>query len=299
MKLKEIRNDDNIKQVPSLIKWTGSKRSQARKISKFFPEFKRYFEPFLGGGSVMYYASERRADGCIASDLYAPLIDLWVLIKKNPKIVIDNYSEQWKNLSAELDSLYENKVSKKGVLPEYFYLVRDRFNKLQDPLDLNFIMRTCVNGIVRFNRLGEFNNSFHLSRKGMTPDNFSSIINQWSSRIQNVDFLSCDYEESISRAKKGDFVYLDPPYARSKNRYIDDLDINRFFDALTKLNSRGVNWALSFDGSRGSKDLSYEVPKDLYKSKIMILSGKSAVNKVLNGPVEDVHESLYLNYSKD
>ena len=38
--------------IPSLVKWTGSKRSQARAIAREMTEYRRYFEPFLGGGGV-------------------------------------------------------------------------------------------------------------------------------------------------------------------------------------------------------------------------------------------------------
>jgi len=97
-------------------------------------------------------------------------------------------------------------------------------------------------------------------------------------------------------AKKDDFVYLDPPYAGNQQRYIEDLDLVRFFGTLEDLNRRGVNWALSFDGRRGLKNLVHAVPPKLFKRQMMISSGNSAVNKVLNGSVEEVEESLYLNY---
>ena len=42
--------------IPSLVKWTGSKRSQAHAIRSLFPAFRRYFEPFLGGGALLYLA---------------------------------------------------------------------------------------------------------------------------------------------------------------------------------------------------------------------------------------------------
>ena len=54
--------------------------------------------------------------------------------------------------------------------------------------------------------------------------------------------------------------------------------------------------ALSFDGRRGEQSLIHDVPKSIYKRHTLLSSGASAVNKVLNGPVQAVEESLYLNY---
>ena len=51
-----LRNARSARSIPSLIKWTGSKRSQAKAIIKLIPTFKRYIEPFVGGGAMMYLA---------------------------------------------------------------------------------------------------------------------------------------------------------------------------------------------------------------------------------------------------
>ena len=281
------------KSVPSLIKWTGSKRAQVAAITKLMPSYNRYIEPFVGSGALLYAAA---VPGSIASDIYCPLIELWELIQQSPARVIENYREQWLAVKDELDGLDMKNIPPNVTLPTYFYQVRHRFNREKNPLDLNFIMRTCVNGIVRFNDKGEFNNSFHLSRRGMIPARFEKVVRDWHQVIQGVEFICQDYEETLERASKGDFVYLDPPYAGNKQRYVSDLDLDRFFSNLDKLNRRGVKWALSFDGLRGEKNLIHDVPKDLYSHHTLLSNGASAVNKVLNGPIEAVEESLYLNY---
>lgn len=296
----ELSNDDTAEwkppiplTVPSLIKWTGSKRSQASAILLLLPPYRRYFEPFVGSGALLFSAA---VPGSVAGDVYKPLIDLWRLIQSDPVAVVDNYRAQWTALTAELDQLDLENLPQKELLPVYFYKVRERFNRTRDPLDLNFIMRTCVNGIVRFSSKGIFNNSFHLSRRGMEPDRFEKVVEAWQQAIQGVDFVCQDYELTIERSTANDFVYLDPPYAANKQRYAEDLDLARFFAALERLNQKGVKWALSFDGRRGVQNLVHDVPKDLYKRHLLISSGSSAVNKVLNGPLEDVEESLYLNF---
>ena len=265
--------------VPSLLKWTGSKRSQAARITALAPRFARYYEPFLGGGAMLYMCGRPSSVG---GDIYAPLIAFWTMVRDESERLIDDYTEQWTALQADL--------------PGYFYVVRDRFNVEQRPEDLNFLMRTCVNGIVRFSKKGDFNNSFHLSRKGMLPPRFAIIVRDWSAHIQGMDFRVGDFEQTTADAKSGDFIYLDPPYAGNKQRYIGDLDIDRFYGVLESLNCRSVKWALSFDGTRGDTSYDYRLPPAIYRRKKLLNSGYSAVAKVLNGPVEMVTESLYLNY---
>ena len=290
---RDYSKSPSAKTIPSLIKWTGSKRSQASAIASLMPCYRRYIEPFLGGGALLYLAA---VPGSVAGDLYEPLIRLWQLIQAEPEKVVEDYERKWTVLKEELDGVDVSKLKQGYGIPKYYYAVRKRFNQRKEPLDLNFIMRTCVNGIVRFNDGGEFNNSFHLSRRGMEPRRFKSIVESWHLVIQGVVFVCQDYMKTLEMAEKDDFIYLDPPYAGNRQRYIEDLDLERFFAALEDLNRRGVKWALSFDGRHGSKDLIHAVPESLFKRQLLLASGDSAVNKVLNGRVEQVEESLYLNY---
>ena len=265
--------------IPPLIKWTGSKRLQANNINAYFPEYERYFEPFLGSGALLFLNCAKEA---IASDAYRTLIKLWIMIRDDVERVINSYDDHWNRLQKNL--------------PDYFYQVRDHFNKNRDPLDLLFMTRTSVNGIVRFNRKGEFNNSFHLSRKGMLPDRFAKMAYQWSARIKNVKLRCNGYQEILQETKEGDFVYLDPPYAGNRQRYTTGISLTELFSCLQTLSSKGVKYALSFDGLRGEVDLRKPFPKHLYKERVLINSGNSAVKRVLDGKILPVKESLYLNY---
>ena len=272
-------NHPSVNVVPSLLKWTGSKRNQAVRIAELVPYYDRYFEPFLGGGALLYFLG---GPGSVGGDIFAPLISFWKMVRDEPEHLIADYAKQWASLWADL--------------PGYYYVVRDRFNQDQKPEDLNFLMRTCVNGIIRLNKKGDFNNSFHLSRRGMHPERFANIVHLWTDRLINIDFRVADFEETTSEAGPGDFVYFDPPYAGNKDRYIADLDLDRFFRVLDDLNRKDVKWALSFDGSRGQTAYGEGIPEYIYKRRKSLNSGYSAVSKVLNGPVEMVTESLYLNY---
>lgn len=268
------------KKLMPVIKWTGSKRSQAETIVSYFPEnINTYYEPFLGGGSVMGITNFKKA---VCGDICKPLIELWEEIKTKPNDVSKIYEDNW------------NKLQKIGYT--YYYDIRDQFNKNGDPNKFLFLTRTCCNGLIRFNKNGEFNNSFHVTRKGINPKTLNKIINEWSSRIQNVKFIIGDYRETTKTAKKGDLVYLDPPYFYNKDRYSSDLNYEEFLKFLEDLNKREIKYVLSFDGSRGDKNYNIEIPSNLYKRKFTTKAGNSSVNNVLNQKKEMVFESLYLNW---
>lgn len=262
-----------------VIKWSGSKRSQAEIIRSFFPEsYNTYFEPFIGGGSMLYAVNPKTA---ICGDICEPLVMLWKEIKENPEHLATEYKKRW----LELQEDYQT-----------YYRVRDEFNKKQMPADLLFLSRTCVNGLIRFNANGEFNNSLHHTRPGILPEKLEIILNDWSKRIQSTSFYAQDYELTTDSAKKGDIVYLDPPYFHTKGRYYGAIDFERFYCYLDSLNSKGIKYILSFDGTRGDDNYVVELPKDLYVRHELIPSGNSSFKKVMDKENKKVFESLYLNW---
>lgn len=263
-----------------VIKWSGSKRSQATKIKAYFPkDFDTYYEPFLGGGSMLYTINP---DKSICGDICKPLIDLWKEIRDNPDALATAYLLRWTRLQNEGYTAY--------------YAIRDDFNTNKSPYDFLFLSRTCVNGLIRFNDKGEFNNSLHYSRAGIKPDSLKKIIFEWSTHIQNTEFLAEDYVAITSSAKAGDVVYLDPPYFHTKGRYFGAIDYNRFLEYLADLNQRKIKYLLSFDGKRGEDDFTVDLPKYLYKRHEFIPSGNSTFKKVIDKETQKVYESLYLNF---
>jgi DNA adenine methylase len=269
------------------VKWSGSKRTQAEKILGYFPrEIETYYEPFCGGASVLRRLlsnEEIEIHRYMCSDLNAGLIELWKEIKEHPDKVSDWYEKLWKELNQD-----ENKERKK----EYFAKVRDRYNQEGNPLDFMFIMRTTTNGMPRYNKDGQFNNSFHVTRNGIEPSTLRDIVAEWSEllRINQVEFLSCSYTEICPDEK--DFLYLDPPYYNTKGMYYGTIDYDEFFKWL-----RGVScgYALSFDGKAGTDDFTFAVPEDLYSKHEYLESGNSSFRRTI-GKTKDtiVYESLYI-----
>ena len=269
-----------------VIKWSGSKRSQAEKILTFFPkEIDTYYEPFCGGASVLrrLLDSDIRVKHYICSDLNSGLIDLWNEIINNPLEVSSYYKKLWNELNTD-----DDKQRKK----EYFANVRDRYNKEHNPLDFMFIMRTTTNGMPRYNRNGEFNNSFHVTRNGIIPETFEKIIFEWSQLLKqnDVKFISCSYEDI--KPTENDYMYLDPPYANTKGMYYGTIDYEKFWDYLRHLPCR---YALSFDGKSGDIDNTWNVPKDIYTTHEYLLSGNSSFKRTIGKSNDSiVYESLYV-----
>lgn len=269
-----------MKPLQPVIKWSGSKRTVASQLSDFFLPANTYYEPFVGGGAMMPFAKSTKGK---AGDIIPELIALWNEIKSNPELVISEYEVRWNRLQTEGFQVY--------------YEVRDVFNKTKNPLDFLFLTRTCLNGMIRYNSAGEFNNSLHLTRPGIAPQRFGAIVNQWNRYIKKFDFLNVDYRECLADVKKGDFVFLDPPYGGTKSRYTQTpFSLDEFYQVLDCLNSKDVNWMLTFDGSSGDRNYSYAPPKELYMETFKVKTGKSAFRKVIDKVQEDILESVYLNY---
>lgn len=270
-----------------VIKWSGSKRSQSEEIIKRIPkqEYNTFHEKFCGGCSVLYQLlhSNIKFKEYICSDINKGLIDLWNEIKYNPITVSETYNKMWEELNID-----DDKERKK----QYFYTVRERYNKEHNPYDFMFIMRTTTNGMPRYNNKGEFNNSFHVTRNGIKPKTLKKIILEWSNLLNKYDvkFVHSDYCNIVPN--KNDLLYLDPPYSGTKGMYYGAIDYNKLWDYLKDCK---CDYLLSFDGKITSEDKTYEVPKQIYDKHEYIYSGNSSFRRVIGkSNKEYVEESLYI-----
>lgn len=268
------------KTLNPVIKWSGSKRKVAVELGNHFLHKKRYFEPFVGGGSMLPF---RGVENGVASDIIPELIDLWNLIKINPDIVVKEYESRWNRLQNQGHAVY--------------YEVRSDFNKTKNPFDFLFLTRTCVNGLIRYNSNGDFNNSMHKNRPGINPKRLGQIVNQWSDFIKGIDFLKQDYRQTLENAGQNDFVFLDPPYGGTKGRYTkNEFNVLEFYEQLEKLNRKGVSWMLTFDGNAGDREYDFVLPDEIYKTKFFIQTGNSPFTKLMKTSLDQINEAVYTNY---
>lgn len=278
----------------SPIKWIGSKRVQSEEIIRYFPEYiDTYYEPFCGSCAVMYQflkSEDHFANKVVCSDINGDLIDLWNTIKKDSEGLFDEYTRMWNEM---------NSLPKPSIKKEYFEMIREEFNQTRSPYLFFFLMRTCTNGIPRYNRFGHFNNTFHLTRNGIQPKILKKMLFDWRDTIdnENIIFKKCDYKEILNETVPGDFLYLDPPceLTRSSGKYFGRIDHMELFSKLRMLNNQDIQWALSWDGNDNTPDYVI-VPDDCYENKVSINSCNFGYRLTLqNMNNSGVFESLYIN----
>lgn len=273
-----------------VIKWSGSKRSQADEIIKYFPTgINVYYEPFVGGGSILRAlldnADSIKVKHYVCSDLNKGLIDLWTAIKDKPNEVSDHYEGLWETMNS-------GSIKDQSFKRSFYESIRNRYNKEHDPLDFMFIDRTCFNGLIRYNGNGEFNSPYHLNRNGIRPTVLRKVISEWSNLLNSYDvqFNCHSYDKVLPN--KGDFIYLDPPYANTNGMYSGNFNKKDFFEYLRNLSCK---FALSYDGISGETDNTYNIPSDVYDKHLYIKSGNSSFKRIKQSDNKAiVYESLYI-----
>ncbi|CAN5499448.1 DNA adenine methylase [soil metagenome] len=210
--------EDN--KLSSILKWAGGKRRIAHFLSKFCPDvIERYFEPFLGGGSLfLYLAQTKPRFKAVLSDSNPDLINVY-------KCVRDDVSNLIAILEVHQSNYYENPN-------KYYYYMRDTYapaNAIQNAARLIFLNRTCYNGLYRVNKSGSFNVPHGTYFRPTICNN--RRLNAFSEILQRSEAeIICDnYRNVIQRCQHGDVIYLDPPYfPLSKTAYFHDYTKEEF-----------------------------------------------------------------------
>ncbi len=182
------------------VKWVGGKRQllrQFRKLNLYPPELfnarmGRYFEPFVGGGAVFFDLLPEKA---FLSDLNSELVTTYNVIKND--------------VDALIMSLKKYKYEKK-----YFLKIRAKNPKNLSGIEIAsrfiYLNRTAFNGMYRVNSSGQFNVPFGKYNNPLICD--AENLYKVSKALKGVEIKHQDYKAVLKYAKKGDFVYFDPPY---------------------------------------------------------------------------------------
>jgi DNA adenine methylase len=187
--------------VQPFLKWAGGKRQLIPIIKKYVPKkYTQYYEPFIGAGAVLFSLQPAKS---VINDTNPELINCYEVIRDCPDELLSLCLQHEKNNSKE-----------------YYYHLRsqDRHNRFQElsPVEraarIIYLNKTCFNGLFRVNSQGQFNVPYGDYVNPTIAD--PAIINAVSAFLSQRSVKICrgDFAEAVSTAKKGSFVYFDPPY---------------------------------------------------------------------------------------
>ncbi len=244
--------------VKPFLKWAGGKRQLLPEIKKIIPSnYTKYYEPFVGAGSVLFSIQPKKA---VINDTNRELINCYRTIKENPEELL------------ELCQQHKKRHSK-----EHYYKLRakDRRNdfKLLSSVEraarIIYLNKTCFNGLFRVNSRGQFNVPYGKYSNPCIAD--PSVIRAVSAYLNDasVTILEGDFDRAVARARKGAFIYFDPPYhpisdTSSFTGYsingFGEAEQTRLRDTCNKLSDRGCQVLVSNSNADFIRDL-YDDPR--------------------------------------
>ncbi|MEP7278023.1 MAG: DNA adenine methylase [Bacteroidota bacterium] len=273
------------KLIAPFLKWVGGKRQIMPLIVEHLPKekFTTYYEPFVGGGAVLFHLQPRKA---VINDFNLELINVYKVIKNN------------------VDELIADLKTHKNH-PTYFYQLRakDRTEEINNLSNIErasriiYLNKTCFNGLYRVNNAGEFNSPFgsYKNPNIVNEPTLKAVSKYLNSH--DIQMVAGDYENILNSISRNALVYFDPPYhpASDSSNFTGYIqggwgsdDQIRLKEACDGLNNRNVKFLLSNSGT--------EYIKDLYKGyNISIIKANRAINS--NGEKRgEVEEVLIRNY---
>jgi DNA adenine methylase len=227
-----------------LLRWAGSKRKVLPRLASFWrPQFKRYVEPFAGSAALFFWLQPERA---LLGDINSDLISAYRVIRERP------------------DEVHAAVSGIKRSEREY-YRVRSqdtaRLGAFARAVRFIYLNRHCFNGIYRTNAEGHFNVPYGHSRTGTIPpvEHFRRAANL----LHRASLREADFGMLLRTVTRGDFVYLDPPYAvesrrvfrQYNQREFSTRDLERLSAQLRVIDRRGATFLVSYAECREARDL--------------------------------------------
>lgn len=275
------------KLVTPVVKWVGGKRQIINEIVKYVPKYSTYYEPFMGGGAVLFELQPKIA---AVNDINSELISLYEVIKNN----VDELIECLREHECKNEETYFYKIREQDREKEHYKLL----TPIQRASRLIYLNKTCYNGLFRVNKAGQFNTPFgNYKNPNIVNEYTLKAVSSYFNKAQ-ITFTCKDFDEVLKGARKGAFVYLDPPYdpvsdTASFTGYdkggFDQSEQIRLKNTCDKLDEKGIKFLLSNSAT--------DFIKSLYKDKYIIktIQAKRAINSKSDKRGE-IDEVLVMNF---
>jgi DNA adenine methylase len=275
--------------VVPVVKWVGGKRQIIDEIIKYVPDsFSTYYEPFLGGGAVLFELQPKKA---VVNDINEELMNIYEVIKDN----VDELIEGLKRHKIKNDKAYFYEIRELDRNREQYNLL----TPVERASRIIYLNKTCYNGLFRVNKSGEFNAPFgNYKNPNIVNETTLRAVSAYFNKAK-IRFTCQDFEDALKWSRKGAFVYLDPPYdpvseTASFTGYdkggFDRNEQIRLKKTCDKLNKKGIKFLLSNSAT--------DFIMDLYQDyKIEVIQAKRAINSKADrrGNVDEV---LVMNFEQ-
>ena len=267
------------------LKWAGGKTQLLAEYEPLFPripDLATYHEPFIGSGAVFFHLRRTGAipGRAVLSDLNEHLVTAWTAVRDAPTALARRLQE--------LLAIHSN---------EEYYRQRLRFNEeILPPLEraavLVYLNKAGFNGLYRVNSKGHFNVPVGRPSAGSLSLPEAEHLVACSEALAGVELLGAPFATVLDRARRGDFVYFDPPYVPiSQTAFFTSYACEGFGmaeqellrDVFAQLDSRGCKVMLSNSSS-------FEVLKLYHGYDVTQVAARRSINSRADsrGPVNEV-----------
>lgn len=227
----------------SFLRWAGSKKKLLPRLKRFWnPKYSRYVEPFAGSACLFFSISPKHA---ILGDNNSELINVYRALRDDP----ERMHRRLVAIPRDRQSYYRWRTKSPRTL-----------DKESRALRFVYLNHNCFNGIYRTNQQGNFNVPYgsklatYLSREEFV---------ECAQALSKASFVSGDFSQTLIGVERGDFVYLDPPYAVSSRRIFreygrrsfDVSDVERLSDELSRIDELGARFVVSYADCREARKL--------------------------------------------
>ena len=227
-----------------LIRWAGSKRQLLHKLRSYWLNPKaRYIEPFCGSACLFF---DLEPSSAVLGDLNSELIATYRAVRHNAGLVV----ECLRRLRLGEASYYRIRAIDPLLLSDAETAAR-----------FLYLNRNCFNGIYRTNQSGQFNVPYAEPKsKSKRKIDIEHIVAA-ARLLDRATLVNGDFESTLARVQRGDFVYIDPPYAVADRRIFAEYqadtfstnDLQRLEACLEHIDKKGAIFVLSYADSREAR----------------------------------------------
>lgn len=229
--------------IQSFVAWAGGKQQllpEIRKEIKRAGNFTTYYEPFVGGGSVLFDLLPKKA---VINDYNTELINTYRIIMTN----VESLIARLKPLENTAEEYYRIRALDRS--PSY-----QQLSNIKKAARFIYLNKTSFNALYRVNRKGYFNAAYGKRKKVkiVQADNLRKI----SQYLNNNDIKlhTGDFAEILENVEPDSLIYIDPPYVpaneianftRYTNNQFRESDQRRLAYQCQQLNKKGVKFIAS------------------------------------------------------